>query len=220
MIVADVISRAMRMMGSLESGRQPTADEAIDGLFALNTVKRNLFGSLIGQRLSPQPTGLSSQQAEAGGEYQIPAATFTLTLPANPRSGSRVGVVDANRAFALNNCTIARNGRLLEGAASNLTLTNSGDNRRWWFRGDTGNWVRQADYLTAQDVIDFPDDLAEFLPYLLAVAWASEFDSTLRPDIIAGAQRGEQAFARQYARRGGNQLDGPVTLQPQQAPQR
>lgn len=202
----------MRLNGNLDAGRMATADELADGLFALNTVKRNLFGAIIGPRLSAQSVAatLSGAQAENGGEYQIPGVTFTLTLPANPKSGARVGVADAGLGFGTNPCTVARNGRLLEGAAADLTLGVAGEGRRWWFRGDTGDWVREADYAGADDVIDFPADLAVFLPYMLCVAWAAEFDATLRPDVIQGAARGEAAFARQYGRRGVNQVDGAL----------
>ncbi|MGI8839954.1 MAG: hypothetical protein ACR2F8_04085 [Caulobacteraceae bacterium] len=208
--VRDIIKRAGRLNGALATGDDPTSDEMNDAILALNTMKRALFGTVIGVRLSPQDATGSSAQAENGGEYQIPAAVFTLTAPANPRSGARFGAVDANLAFAADNCTVARNGRLLEGTAANLVLTANGDNRRWWFRGDTGNWIREADYVSPDDAIEFPEALAAYLPNMLAVAVAAEYGVDLRPDIVAGAAEGRQAFARQYARRGRNQADKPI----------
>src|SRR5665213_1987745 len=140
--VRDVIKRAARLHGAIATGDDPSSDEMNDAMLALNTMKRALFGTVIGVRLSPQDcAALTAKQGENGGEYQIPAAAFTLTAPFNPRSGARFGVVDANLNFATNNCTVARNGRLLNGAAANLTLTTNGQNIRFWFRGDTGNSV-------------------------------------------------------------------------------
>ncbi|MEO8925902.1 MAG: hypothetical protein ABI306_01950 [Caulobacteraceae bacterium] len=209
--VRDVIKRAGRLDGTIATGDDPSSDELNDAMVALNTMKRAMFGTFIGVRLSPQDcTGLLTKQAENGGEYQIPAAAFTLIAPSNPRSGSRFGVVDANLNFATNNCIVSRNGRLLNGAAANLTLATNGQNIRFWFRGDTGNWVEEADYVTADDAIEFPAALVAYMPYMLAVANAGEFGTELRPDIVAAASEGRQAFARQYARRGRNQADKPI----------
>ena len=196
-VVRDVISRAMRLNGALASGDSPEADELNDAMLALNTMKRALFGTVIGTRLSPQDlTGLT--------------VTTSTTAPANPRSGTRFGVVDANLNFATYNLTIARNGRLVNGAATNLVLSTNGQAIRFWFRGDTGNWVEEADYVTANDTIEFPEGLIAYLPYMLAVAIVGEFGGELRQDVVAGAIEGRQAFARQYARRGRNMIDPPI----------
>jgi hypothetical protein len=212
--VRDVIKRAARLNGSIASGDEPSSDELNDAMLSLNIMKRALFGTVIGTRLSPQDaSGLTTIQAENGGEYQIPANGFLLVAPKNPRSGSRFGVVDANLGFAANNCTVARNGRLLEGAAANVVLNTAGDNRRWWFRGDVGGWVRESDYVTADDVIEFPEALIAYLPNMLAVAIAAEYGADLRPDIVAGAVEGRQAFARTYARRGRNMVDAPIGVE-------
>ena len=146
-----VISRAMRLNGALSGTDTPDADDTTNYLIALNTMKRAWFGTLIGPRLGPQDcTGLT-QQAENGGEYMIPGgAAFTLIAPGNPRSGARFGVVDAGLSFGSTPCTIMPNGRQINGATGNLTLSTSGVGGRWWFRGDTGNWVLEADYATAE----------------------------------------------------------------------
>ena len=212
--VRDVIKRAARLNGSIATGDDPSSDELADAMLTLNIMKRALFGTVIGTRLSPQDcSGLTSIQAENGGEYQIPSVGFIVTAPSNPRSGARFAVADANLTFATYTCTVARNGRLLEGAAANLVLSTNGDNRRWWFRGDTGSWVREADYVTADDVIEFPEALIAYMPNMLAVAMAAEYGADLRQDIIAGAAEGRQAFARQYARRGRNMVDAPIGVE-------
>ncbi|HEY5107215.1 MAG TPA: hypothetical protein VII73_10665 [Caulobacteraceae bacterium] len=211
LVVRDVIKRSGRLHGCWATGDDPSSDELNDAMISINTMKRALFGTVIGPRLSPQDcTGLTTKQAENGGEYQIPAAAFTLTAPLNPRSGARFGVVDANLNFATNNCTIARNGRLLNGVAANLVLSTNGANTRFWFRGDTGNWVEEADFAAADSAIEFPDALIAYLPNMLAVVIAAEFGAELRQDVIAGALEGRQAFARQYARRGRNGADAPI----------
>ena len=127
-------------------------------------------------------------------------------------------MVDANLTFASAPITVARNGRLIEGASANLTLSVNGDNRRWWFRGDTGNWVREADYVTADDLIEFPEGLIAYMPYMLAVAQAGEFNADLPQAVPVLAEEGRMAFARAYGRRGRSQLDPPFGANEQQAP--
>ena len=49
---------------------------------------------------------------------------------------------------------------------------------------------------------------------------AAEIGADLRPEVVAGAQEGREAFARAYASRGANVVDSVIGLaqpQPQQA---
>jgi hypothetical protein len=208
MTVRDVIKAALRKMGGLASGDDPTADEVTDALTSYNSLLRSMFGTIVGQRLSPQAAA-ASLTAEPGGQYQIAASAMTITLPANPKNGARVGVVDSNLNFAVNTCTVARNGRSLEGAAANLSLTTAGGGRTWFFRGDTGNWVREADQ-AIDDTVFFPDNLIAYLPDMLAVYIASEYGAEIRPDVVAKSIEGREAFKRIYSRRGRNQADAPL----------
>jgi hypothetical protein len=213
--VRDVITRAMRLNGSVASGETPTADEMADGLEAFNTLKRSWFGTLIGGRLTQQQVYAS---IENGGEYVIlPLTAETLITPVNPRSGARFGVVDGTLSFGTYHCTIVPQDSLLEGASAPLVLLTDGDNRRWWYRGDTANWVREADWTDPSDAIEFPDALIAYFPYMLAVVIAPEFNTEVRADVIAGAVEGRQALARAYAPRGRNPVETPLGL-PQAAP--
>lgn len=219
LLVRDVVSRMGRLLGLWASGDSPSASQGAEALIAMNGLKRAMFGTFIGPRLSAQAMTGTTGQGENGGLYSIPANAFTFTLPTGPKSGARVGVVDANLNFGAGNCTVARNGRLLEGAASNLILNVAGTARQWWFRADTGNWVREADWVSLNDAIEFPDALIVYLPYMLAVAIGSEYGPPPSSDVIAGAVEGREAFARTYARRGRNQIDPPVGVTIQQQAQ-
>jgi hypothetical protein len=209
--VRDVITRAMRLNGSVGSGDTPTSEEMADCLEAFNTLKRSWFGTLIGGRLTQQQAYAS---VENGGEYVIPALTAaTLNTPAGPRAGARFGVVDATLSFATYHCTIIPQNSLIEGAATPLVLSTAGDNRRWWYRGDTANWVREADWTDPSNAIEFPDALIAYMPYLLAVVIAPEFNTEIRQDVLAGATQGMAAMARAYAPRGRNEIEGPLGVQ-------
>lgn len=213
--VREVVTRASRLNGAIASGDGITADEAVDVVTAFNAMVRAMHGTIIGPRLSPLPAA-AALTAENGGQYQIAASLMTITAPTNPRNGFRFGVVDANLNFTTNTCTIARNGRLLEGAAANISLTTNGDNRIWFFRGDVGNWVKEID-LTIDATVHYPDPLVAYLPDMLAVYVQGEFGGDIRPDVVAKALEGRQSFARSYARRGRNQMDAPLNVPLQSA---
>jgi len=208
--VRDVMERALRLNGALGAGDTPGADDLADVFTAFNTMKRAWFGTLIGPRMSPQALTQSPGQAENGGEYALPAAAFTLSAPLKPHSGARFGVVDANLDFATCNCTINPNGRLINGAAASLVLSTSGVGGRWWYRGDVGGWILEADFAAYDSAVEWPDAMIAYMPYMLALVIAPEFNTELRQDVIAGAAEGRAFMARTYGRRGRNGLEPPV----------
>ena len=211
--VLGVISRAFRLMGMVAAGETPDADDAAVGLIAFNAMKRAWFGTLIGPRLSPIALTGTSGQAETGGEYQIPGgAAFILTAPSNPRAGARFGAVDTGLDFDSHPLTVRRNGRRLNGAASDLTIATPGAAARWWFRGDAGDWVAEADSPSLSSAVEFPDPAIAYMPYMLAVALAAEFAADLTPEVQAGNLEGRAVLARMYGRRGVAGQDRPLGL--------
>jgi hypothetical protein len=211
--VRSIIQAAQRKFGALVSGDNTSADEMTDGLEAYNGLVRAIQGG-IGSRLSNQPALTVSATAEVGGLYRGPASSITITCPANPRHGARFGVADVNADFSIHNYTIAKNGALLEGAAANLTLSTNGDARVWFFEGDTGNWVKEADVTDVSTNCIFPDRFAGPLSDMLAAYWCQEFGGELRGDTLLKALEGQEAFVRQYGRRGPNALDRPIKTRP------
>jgi hypothetical protein len=87
-----------------------------------------------------------------------------------------------------------------------------GQGGRFWFRGDTGNWVGEGDTLTLTSAIEFPDPIIAYMPYMLAVAMAAEFSADLTTEIEAGNLEGRAVLARTYGRRGRAQPEGPIGL--------
>jgi hypothetical protein len=225
LLPSDVISQAMIHLGELAAGGTPTANDAADGLMALNAMQRAMFGTLIGTRLSAQATSGNSWQAENGGEYAVNTfgALFTLTAPLNPRAGSRFGVVDAVASFGTHACAVNPNGRQINGTSANLSLATDGFGGRWWYRPDTANWTPEGDW-TASTVIPFPDSLIAYLPFMLAVIVSAQFGADIPQGVAASAIEGRSAFARAYARRGRNQFDPSFGIMqaapPQQQPGR
>ncbi len=213
MLVRDAIERAMRLLGALSSGDSPTAEEMADAMLAFNSLKASWFGTLIGGRISEQivAAGSPNIQAENGGEYSVPGGlAFTVFAPANPVSGARFGVADAGLAFGTTACTVNPNGRLVNGAGANLTLGVSGVGGRWWYRGDSGGWIQEADWTDPTDALEFPEAVSAWFPYMLAMALAAEFNTEVRQDVIAADTLGRTVMARTYGPRGRNLLDQPL----------
>jgi hypothetical protein len=213
MTCRDAISRMMRLLGALGSGDEPTAEEMADAMTAFNNLKASWFGTLIGARLSQQSvaTGSPDVQAENGGEYAIPPGlAYTVTAPLNPRAGNRFGVIDAGLGFATNACAVSGNGRLINGGAGNISLNAAGQSARFWYRPDTGDWIEEADWTDPSDVIEFPEEVSTYFPYMLAMVFAAELNTELRQDVIAADQLGRTIMARTYGARGRNTLDQPL----------
>ncbi len=208
--VRDVIKRAGRLHGCWASGDEPDADEASDALISYNSMKRALFGTVIGPRLSPRRAVGVACQAENGGEYQIPPVAYAISAPANPRPGARFGVVDSALQFGVTPCSVLGNGQLINGGVAPRSLAGNGQNTRFWFRGDTGDWVVEGDAEGLDVPIEFPDSLIAYLPNMLALVIAAEYGADLREDVIAGAQEGRAAFARAYSRLGRPSFGGPL----------
>jgi hypothetical protein len=194
----DVLKRAMRLLGQLESGGTPTTDEQTDGLAALNGIFSAMWGNWIGPRLVPATYSAAATLYNGRrAECALTAAT-ALTLPANPSDGARVGVTDVGNNFATFNLSVNRNGRLLEGGSSTLVLNTNGTSRSWFFRQDTGDWVREKALLIG-DTIFFPDEICEHLPFLLAVRIVPEFSGDALPDaVVSGAALAEAAIKARY----------------------
>lgn len=65
----------------------------------------------------------TSASTNTGYLCDTSAAAFTLTLPASPTLGTKVGFCDAAGTFSTNNLTIGRNSSTIMGSATNLTVS-------------------------------------------------------------------------------------------------
>jgi len=65
----------------------------------------------------------TSASTNTGYLCDTSAAAFTLTLPASPTLGTKVGFCDAAGTFSTNNLTIGRNSSTIMGSATDLTVS-------------------------------------------------------------------------------------------------
>jgi hypothetical protein len=68
---------------------------------------------------------------------------FNLTLPASPSIGDFISFIDYAGTFDTNNLTIARNGKNIQGAASDLTVSTERAANTLVFVDDTQGWLLQ-----------------------------------------------------------------------------
>jgi hypothetical protein len=68
-------------------------------------------------------------------------ATRTITLPATPIPGDHVRVIDGKKLFEAYNCTVARNGSNINGAASDYDINYAGAIIDFYYVDATSGWV-------------------------------------------------------------------------------
>jgi len=65
---------------------------------------------------------------------------FTCTLPASPNLGDTIRFYDLAKTFDTNSLTVARNGKLIQGDSSDLTVTTESAAFELSFSGDSYGW--------------------------------------------------------------------------------
>lgn len=78
------------------------------------------------------------------------SAAITVTLPASPSAGDIVFIKDYAATFDANNCTLARNGSNIEGAATNIALSTESQSIGYIYVDSTKGWVAVSDMTTPQ----------------------------------------------------------------------
>jgi hypothetical protein len=83
--------------------------------------------------------------AVAGNGYfcNTTGGAFNLTLPASPTIGDFVSFIDYAGTFDTNNLTIARNGKKIQGATADLTVSTERAANTLVFVDDTQGWLLQ-----------------------------------------------------------------------------
>lgn len=207
MLAQDLIRDALMEIGALNPSEPLSNDRAERSLRRLNLMIRSLVGNGLGARLHAKPV---SADAEVRSDwlYQCDTsdAAFTLTLPDDPAEAWMFGVADATNSFGTNPLGLDPNGYQLEGVADLKLLATDGAERIWFFRADTGDWVRVQD-LALTDTVYFADDVLEALVWMLAARLGPSHNQPFSPEMAA---QGHATFTRRYGRRGRSQSDPAI----------
>ena len=87
-------------------------------------------------------TTSSSVTAVSWGTYFVDTSggAVTITLPASPQVGDKIRLYDVAKTFDTATLTIARNGKVIQGDAADLTVTTEGAAFELVFSGNTYGW--------------------------------------------------------------------------------
>lgn len=195
-----LIKRSLRMLGELNSGRDPPPNEAADALEALQGLYKHLVasGTLGGLR-----DVLASGNVTAGENQRIvntSGGAITITLPTtvndynNYEGGScspyDYGFHGSNGARAVRDRAV-----VVEAGASPTT---------WIYDADLASWVN-IDALTLAGQAPFTQKLETGMAALLAAHIVAEYrDSSLPPTVAVGAAQCMSALTQRR--------DSPATV--------
>lgn len=207
MNVRAVIKQALRNIGVLDAGQEPTPGQANEALDAFNSFVKGMFGNEIGPRLEAVSM-TASTTAVYGGMYQVVlAAIATLTFPANPKDGWRVGFTDMGRTFDTYTFTVNPNGMGISTAigtytAASPTYTTEGVSKTFFFRSDAG-WTEEA-VMTLEDTPYFPVEMHAGLADAFTIFLHSQYFGASEqpsPALAVAAERGRMLVASRYGAR-------------------
>lgn len=196
-----IITRAEEALAVVGNNRNLRPSDAAMALELLNTIVEGVFGAGVGGGLTDDEiTSAETVAVDTRAIVSGHSAAFTITLPESPRDGSRFQLVDAGAGFTARPVTVARNGRLLEGAAANITANTNGFNRTWFYRADLGDWKRLT-ALAINDTFPFPASVEQTFALMLAFELAPSFRVSFSPEAGAALQRGMSSLRAKYRTR-------------------
>jgi len=122
----------------------PTADGTSNQVITTNGSGVLSFATVSGGA-AWQPVVTSSLTVVAKGGYFVNTSggVITATLPGSPTIGDFVSFIDYNGTFDTNNLTVARNGKPIQGSATDLTVATERAGFTLVFTDNTQGWLLQ-----------------------------------------------------------------------------
>lgn len=221
--ISTIITDALRESNRIAAGATPPAALVTEGVTLFNRIMASVLGWEVGGTLKQWPVGITGYvdpPAEAvANVWAYPTANSmlacnlssaqTIYLPQQPADGTRIGVQDLQGNFATYNLTLNGNGRRIEGAAT-LTLSTNSLNRQWFFRADTGNWVRVAT-LDDSDDFPFPLEFEDWFIFMLTLRFAPRLGPAMPDATIAAMKRAQSQFIARYLQNDPLKRDPTIT---------
>ena len=216
-LVSEIISDAFRLSNITRVGGSPTSDQETEALRYLNRIVKSVFGNEAGENFLPfpigdrgiaRPTEYPGWTNTPSGDWFVPKNTrvmlnlneaTSLYLHPEPDDGTRFAVVDVTGNLSTYNVTVEPNGRRIEGALS-VTLDTDNYAAEWFYRADTGNWVKYAE-LETTDTFPFPVEFDDFFVTLLAIRLNPAYGAGLDPQSQMIFNRAKSQFAARYQQR-------------------
>ena len=111
--------------GAVDMASTLTVAEAINGALKRWAIKTSAYTAVAGDRLLADTAT---------------TAAFTVTLPSSPSVGDEIHILDGAANFDSANLTVGRNGKKIQGATADLTLTTQNTGIGLVFLNDTYGW--------------------------------------------------------------------------------
>lgn len=201
MLVSEIIKQAMRAVGVLGAGQEPTPVQSEAALDVLNGLQRSMFGNEVGPRLDTVSlTGATT--GVYGARYMCKlSAAAALTFPANPQDGWRVGFTDAGANFGTYALTVNPNSRQISTAVgtyatANQAYSTNSTAKSFFFESETG-WTEEANWALT-DTPYFPVAYHTGLADLLALVLHPQYASEPPANLVSNAQRARDILMERY----------------------
>jgi hypothetical protein len=126
----------------LDGIKFPNADGTVDQVLKTDGAGNLSFGEVTGgESWQAVKTGNFNTAASEGYFINTTSVAITATLPASPSLGDFITFIDYAGTFDTNNLTIARNGKPIQGAAEDLTVSIERSAFTLVFVDDTQGWL-------------------------------------------------------------------------------
>ena len=126
----------------LDGIKFPNADGTVDQVLKTDGSGNLSFGEVTGgESWQAVKTGNFNAAASEGYFINTTSVAITATLPASPSLGDFITFIDYAGTFDTNNLTIARNGKNIQGAAEDLTVSIERSGFTLVFVDDTQGWL-------------------------------------------------------------------------------
>jgi hypothetical protein len=126
----------------LDGIKFPNADGTVDQVLKTDGAGNLSFGEVTGgESWQAVKTGNFNAAASEGYFINTTSIAITATLPASPSLGDFITFIDYAGTFDTNNLTIARNGKNIQGAAEDLTVSIERSGFTLVFVDDTQGWL-------------------------------------------------------------------------------
>jgi len=213
-LVSQILHDALRQSNLLAIGAVQTSTQTEEGLRYLNRIVKSVLGFEVGDPLTgfplggdniSRPSGFPSWGNDPGTSWTVPknsrlalnlTQSVTLYLNPAPQDGERFAVNDHAGNLATFPVTVQGNGRLIEDATS-VTLDTDGLDAEWFFRADTGNWVRVS-ALLEDDVFPFPEEFDDFFITMTAARLNPSYGAALDPQSQMMLTRARSQLRARY----------------------
>lgn len=212
--IRQIVEDAFRESGIYAVDDTVSTADFTEGLRRLNVLYNGLFAAELGEPMTTvnyDQSGLTNTYAidqnvkSTIDSAYVPSNTrlllnlssaTTIYLNPNPRDGARVGIVDNAGNLNTYNLILNGNGRKIESAAS-VTLNTASLARHWFYRADTGNWVKMTDFVDG-DSSPLPTEFDDLLILLLAVRINPRHGAETSAESVEILKRIRRIFRTRY----------------------